>query len=286
MPEWVEGLLRSLGLFLLVFVAIRILGKKHPVETSPFYFVIYSVIAVITALLAANIIPNLTFALAALIVWLLLPLLLDYLAMQSRALYQLLHGKETVIIKQGKVMEENLKQVRLSGEGLLKGLRAKNVFSVADVEFAVLETSGELSLLLKADKRPVAPHDLEWKVMPQAEPQTVILDGNILHDSLRKLGFTLQWLQTQLKSSGVSLDNVFLGQVNSAGEVYLDLFDDLLQLPKPSVREMVFASLQQAQAELTRYSLATENPESKKQFANDSAKVQQVLEKLRPHLLR
>lgn len=286
MPEWVEGLLRSLGLFLLVFVAIRILGKKHPVETSPFYFVIYSVVAVITALLAANIIPNLAFALAALIVWLLLPLLLDYLALQSRALYQLLHGKETVIIKQGKVMEENLKQVRLSGEGLLKGLRAKNVFSVADVEFAVLETSGELSLLLKADKRPVASHDLEWKVMPQAEPQTVILDGNILHDSLRKLGFTLQWLQTQLKSSGVSLDNVFLGQVNSAGEVYLDLFDDLLQLPKPSVREMVFASLQQAQAELTRYSLATENSESKKQFANDSAKVRQVLEKLRPHLLR
>ncbi|MFW0861255.1 MAG: DUF421 domain-containing protein [Dethiobacter sp.] len=285
MPVWAEGLLRSLGLFLLVFVAIRILGKKHPVETSPFYFVVYSVFAVMTALLAANIIPNIAFALAALAVWVLLPLLLDYLSLHSKALYQLLHGKQTILIKQGKVMEENLKQVRLSGEGLLKGLRAKNVFSIADVEFAVLETSGEVNLLLKADKRPVAPHDLEWKVMPQVEPQTVILDGNILHDSLRKLGLTLQWLQAQLEVSGVSLDNVFLGQVNSAGEMYLDLFDDLIKLPNPSVREMVFATLRQAQAELDKYSLATEDSQSKKQFANDSAKLQQVLEKLRPHLL-
>lgn len=286
MPVWVDGLLRSLGLFMLVFVAIRILGKKHPVETSPFHFVVYSVVAVITALLAANFIPNRAFALAALAVWVLLPLLLDYLSLHSKALYQILHGKEAIIIKQGKVMEENLKQARLSGEGLLKGLRAKNVFSVADVEFAVLETSGELSLLLKADKRPVAPHDLEWKVMPQIETQTVILDGKILHDSLRRLGLTLQWLQAQLESSGVSLENVFLGQVNSAGELYLDLFDDLIQLPNPSVREMLFATLQQAQAELTKYSLATEDVESKKQFADDSAKLQQVLEKLRPHLLR
>ncbi|MBS3886552.1 MAG: DUF421 domain-containing protein [Dethiobacter sp.] len=286
MPVWVDGLLRSLGLFLLVFAAIRILGKKHPVATSPFHFVVYSVVAVMTALLAVNIIPNFDFALAALATWVFLPLLLDYLALHSKALYQLLHGKETIIIKQGKVMEENLKQVRLSGEGLLKGLRAKNVFSVADVEFAVLETSGELSLLLKADKRPVAPHDLEWKVMPQLEPQTVILDGNILHDSLRRLGLTLQWLQTQLECSGVSLENVFLGQVNSAGELYVDLFDDLIQLPNPSVREMVFASLQQAQAELLKYSLSTEDPQSKKQFADDSTKVQQVVEKLRPHLLR
>lgn len=286
MPVWVDGLLRSLGLFLLVFVAIRVLGKKHPVETSPFHFVVYSVVAVVTALLAANIIPNMAFALAALAVWVLLPLFLDYLSLHSRTLYHLLHGKETIIIKQGKVMEENLKQVRLSGEGLLKGLRAKNVFSVADVEFAVLETSGELNLLLKADKRPIAPHDLEWKVMPQIETQTVILDGNILHDSLRKLGLTLQWLQAQLESSGVSLENVFLGQVSSAGELYLDLFDDLIQLPNPSVREMLFATLQHAQAELTKYSLATEDVESKKQFADDSAKLQQVLEKLRPHLLR
>ncbi|MBS4007233.1 MAG: DUF421 domain-containing protein [Clostridium sp.] len=286
MPVWVDGLLRSLGLFLLVFVAIRILGKKHPVETSPFHFVVYSVVAVITALLAANFIPNMAFALAALAVWVLLPLLLDYLSLHSKALYQILHGKEAIIIKQGKVMEENLKQARLSGEGLLKGLRAKNVFSVADVEFAVLETSGELSLLLKADKRPVAPHDLEWKVMPQIETQTVILDGKILHDALRRLGLTLQWLQAQLESSGVSLENVFLGQVNSAGELYLDLFDDLIQLPNPSVREMLFATLQQAQAELTKYSLATEDVKSKKQFADDSAKLQQVLEKLRPHLLR
>lgn len=286
MPGWVNIVLRSLALLLLVFIFIRILGKKHPAKMSPFRFVVYSVVAVITALLVTNIIQNLAFGLVALAVWLLVPLLLDVLALRSKAVHDVLHGKETILIKQGKVMEESLKQVRLTGEELLQDLRAKNVFSIADVEFAVLETSGEVNVMLKSDKKPVTPHDIEWQVMPQTEPQTVILDGNILHNPLTELGLTRQWIQTQLESSGVSLDNVFLGQVNSAGELYLDLFDDATQLPNPSVREMLFATLQQSQADLSTYALETKDQEAKAMFANGAAKLQQLMEKLRPHLLR
>lgn len=278
-------LLRSLGLFLLVFFFVRLLGKKHPAKMSPFRFVVFSVVAVITALLATDTV-NLAFGLVALSVWLLLPLLFDYLALRSKAVHDILHGKETVLIKQGKVMEENLKQVRLTGEELLKDLRAKNVFSIADVEFAVLETSGDVSVLLKADKLPVTPHGLEWKVMPQTEPQTVLMDGNVLHNPLTELGLTRGWIQTELEKNGVSLDNVFLGQVNSAGELYLDLFDDSVRLSNPSVREMLYATLQKTQADLSTYALETENEEAKAMFTGNAERIQQVMEKLRPHLLR
>jgi uncharacterized membrane protein YcaP (DUF421 family) len=273
-------------MFLLVFVFIRLLGKKHPSNMTPFRFVLYSVIAVITALLVTNVVINLAFGLVALSVWIVLPLLFDYLAMRSKAVHDLLHGKETILIKQGKIMEENLKQVRLTGEELLKDLRAKNVFNVADVEFAVLETSGEVNVLLKADQLPVTPHGLEWKVTPQTEPQTVIMDGNILHNPLTELGLTRSWIQTQLETTGVSLDNVFLGQVNSAGELYLDVFDDAVQLSNPSVREMLYATLQKSQADLYKYGLETENQEAKWLFENNAARLQQVMEKLRPYLLR
>ncbi|MDW7650286.1 MAG: DUF421 domain-containing protein [Bacillota bacterium] len=286
MPEWLNFLLRSLGLFLLTFFFIRILGKKHPAKMTPFAFVNYSVIAVLSALIIMQIPQNAAFGLVALAVWLLTPLLIEYLAMRSKAVHDIINGKETILIKQGKVMEENLKQVRLTGEELLKDLRTKNIFSVADVEFAVLETSGDVNVLPKSDKKPITPYDLEWKVMPQSEPQTIILDGNVLHDPLTELGLTRSWLQTQLESTGVSLDNVFLGQVNSAGELYLDVFDDSMQLSNPSVREMLFANLQKAEADLTKYALETEDESTKKMFSDNSNRVKEMTEKLRPYLLR
>lgn len=286
MPAWINFLLRSLGLFLITFVFVRILGKKHPTKMTPFGFVNYSVIAVLSALIMMQIPQNAAFGLVALSVWLVLPLLIEYLAMRSKAVHDLVNGKETILIKRGKVMEENLKQVRLTGEELLKDLRTKNIFNVADVEFAVLETTGDVNVMSKSDKLPITPSALEWKVMPQSEPQTVILDGNILHDSLTELGLTRNWIQTQLESTGVSLDNVFLGQVNSAGELYLDLFDDGIQLPNPSVREMLFANLQKAEADMGKYALETKDPSAKEMFAGNSKKVKILTEQLRPYLLR
>jgi uncharacterized membrane protein YcaP (DUF421 family) len=286
MPEWISFLLRSLGLFLLTFVSVRILGKKHPARMTPFAFVNYSVIAVLSALIIMQIPENAVFGLVALAVWLLLPLLLEYLAMRSKAVHDIVNGKETILIKQGKVMDESLKKVRLTGEELLKDLRDKNIFSVADVEFAVLETTGEVNVMSKSDKMPITPFDLEWKVTPQSEPQTVILDGNVLHDPLTELGLTRNWIQTQLESTGVSLDNVFLGQVNSAGELYLDLFNDSIKLPNPSVREMLFANLQKVEADLEKYALETQDQSVKEMFAGNSEKIKNMTEQLRPYLLR
>lgn len=286
MPEWLHIFLRSLGLFILTFFFIRSSGKKHPAKMTPFLFMNYAVVAVLTALIILKVPENLTFGLVALSVWLLLPLLFEHLALRSKIIHDFINGKETILIKQGKVMEENLKQVRLTGEELLKDLRTKNVFSIADVEFAVLETSGDVSVMLKADKKPVTPSDMAWKVMPQIEPQNIILAGNILHDPLTELGLTHNWLQTQLESAGVSLDNVFLGQVNSVGELFLDLFDDAIQLPKPSVREMLFASLQKSQADLEKYALETQDKEAKTMFVQNAVKLAALLKRLRPYLLR
>jgi uncharacterized membrane protein YcaP (DUF421 family) len=285
MPPWLNLLLRSLGMFLLTFVLIRLLGKKHPAKLTPLRYVIYSVIAVITALIATAAI-ELTWGLLALSVWILLPLLFDYLALRSKAVHDLLHGKETILIKKGKIMEENLKQVRMTGEELLKDLRTKNVFNLADVEFAVLETSGDVNVLLKSDKRPLTAKNLEWKVTPQTEPQTVMLDGTILHTPLTELGLTRSWIQVQLENNGVSLHNVFLGQVDSNGELYLDLFDDAVELANPSVREMLYATLQKSQADVSKYALETQHEEAKERFTHHAARLQQLMDRLRPYLLR
>jgi uncharacterized membrane protein YcaP (DUF421 family) len=273
-------------MFFAVLIAVRIMGKRQPARFNSFSFVNYIAIAVIAALTAVNIIANLAFALIALGVWVLFPVALDFLALKSKWIHDLLNGKEAILIKQGKIMEENLFRLRLTGEELLRELRSKNAFNLCDVEFAVMETTGDINVLLKSDRKPLTPHDLGQKVAPQTEPQTVILDGNILDEPLASMGLNREWLKLQLEKTGVSLTNVFLGQVDSYGELYLDLFDDAIVLPQPKVKELLYANLLKCQADLVAFALETRNPEAKTMYGQNAEKLKGLLERLKPYLLR
>jgi uncharacterized membrane protein YcaP (DUF421 family) len=286
MQVWLIILLRSILMFILTFIGIRLMSKRQPARMNAFQFTSYVVIALIAALVALNIIPNLFFGILALGVWILLPVALDYLALKSKWIHDLLNGKEAILIKHGKIMEENLFRVRLTGEELLRELRSKNAFNLSDVEFAIMETTGDINVLLKAGRKPVTPHDLAQKVAPQAEPQTVILDGNILDEPLASMGLNREWLRLQLEKMGVPLNNVFIGQVDSYGDLYLDLFDDAIHLPQPKVKEMLYANLEKCQADLTTFALETQNSEAKTMYGRNAEKLKLLLERLEPYLLR
>ncbi|AOY76212.1 DUF421 domain-containing protein [Clostridium formicaceticum] len=286
MRDWVEILLRSLGLFFLTFLFIRIMGKRHPGKMTAFQLVNYIIIATIAALTSAKVITNIRLGLVALGVWIVLPILLDFMAVKSKVIHDFIYGKQTILIKKGKVMEENLKKAKLTGEELIRELRAKNAFSLADVEFAVLETTGEVNVVMKSDKKPITAHDLERKVAPQTEPQTIILDGNILYDALNEFGLNEGWLKTQLKGMGVDLTNVFIGQVDSSGDLYVDLFDDMIQLPQPSVKEMLYAGIEKSQADFTKYALETKDEKAKQMYSEHAKNLQELMKKLQPYLLR
>ncbi len=286
MQAWLVILLRSILMFFLTFLGVRLIGKRQPARMNSFNFTVFMVIAIITALTALNIITNLAFGIIALIVWVSLPIALDYLSLKGKWFHDLYHGKEAILIKQGKIMEENLFKVRLTGEELLRELRSKNAFNLSDVEFAVMETTGDINVLLKSDRKPITSHDLGQKIAPQAEPQTVILDGNMLDEPLASMGLNREWLRLQLEKMGVSLTNVFLGQVDSYGDLYVDLFDDAIILPQPKVKEMLYANLEKCQADLSTFALETENPDSKSMYSRNAEKLNSLLEKIEPYLLR
>lgn len=284
MQESALILFKSIALFFLVWAAVRLMGKRNMSQINPFNFISYIVIAIVASLMSINFI-NLIYGFIVLLVWVAFPIALDYLSIKSRVMHQLINGKEAVLIKHGKIMEENLMSVRMTGEDLLAQLRSKNAFNMADVEFAVMETNGTINSYLKSDKKPVTPHDLGIKVAPQAEPQTVVLDGNMLEEPLASLGLNPQWLSTELDKMGVSLENVFLAQVDSAGDLYLDLFDDAVELPQPKVKEMLYATLEKGQADLAAFALQTEDTKAKDMFSENSQRLEDLLNKLRPYLL-
>ena len=151
------GIDSSISLFILVIFLARILGKRNIARVPPYRFIIYHVLAIIAALISVNVIPNLVNGLIAIGVWVIFSIAVDYLSMKSKWFHDLIHGKETVLIKHGKIMEENLQKERLTGEELLRELRYKDAFNLADVEFAVLENTGDINVFLKSDKKPVLP---------------------------------------------------------------------------------------------------------------------------------
>ncbi|HSQ89902.1 DUF421 domain-containing protein [Romboutsia sp.] len=285
MKTWIELLIRSVGLFFLTLLFIRIMGKRQLARMTPFNFVSYTVIAILVALISTGIIKNLAFGFISLVVWVLFSIGLDYLCLASKLIHDWVYGKETILIKNGKVMEENLNQIRFTAEELLRELRSKNVFNLLDVEFAVMESTGEINVLLKSDKKPITPHDLGKQVSPQSESQTVILDGNIIDEALTARGLNRGWLNTQLESLGVSLDNVFIGQVDSSGDLYVDLFQDSIQIPKPQVKELIYANLEKTQADLLSFALETENSNAKDMYSNNAQKLKGIVKKLEPYLL-
>lgn len=286
MQIWTQTLFRSIALFILVLVILRIMGKRNIVRIPLYRYISYQVIGIISALISVNIITNPVIGFIAIGMWFILPMLMDYLSLKSKWLHDLINGKETVLIKHGKIMEANLIKTGFTGEELLRELRTKNIFSMADVEFAVMETTGEINAFLKSDKKPVTAHDLGVKTAPQAEPQTVILDGNILNEPLASLGLNKEWMSIQLESAGVSIDNVFVGQVDSSGDLYLDLFDDAVELPQPKVKELLYANLEKSQADLLTYALESQDEIAKAMYTKNAEKLKQLMKQLTPYLLR
>ena len=286
MNSWLIILFNSIVLFFLAIVITKYMKKKTLSRATPFDFISYAVIAIIITLISLNIIDNIYFGLIALAVWALMPIILDFASMKSKSIYNLLQGKERVLVKNGKIMEDNLSKERITGQEFLQEMRSQKAFNLADVEFAVMETTGDINVSLKADKKPITPHDLGKEVAPKTEPQTVILDGNILNEGLTNAGLNRGWLTTQLEVKGVSLENVFLGQVDSSGDLYIDLFDDMIQVPKTQIKEMLYASIQKSQADLMSFSLDCDNENAKAMYSQNAKKLEKVMKKLEPYLLR
>ena len=286
MDTWLIVLFKSIILFFIAIIITRYMKRKTIARATPFDFISYSVVAVLIPLISLGIVSNFYFGIITLLIWAIMPLVLDFASMKSKTIYNLIHGKERVLIKNGKIMEDNLSKERITGQEFLQIMRSKNAFNLADVEFSLLETNGDINVSLKADKKPVTSYDLGKKVPQKSEPQAVILDGNILNESLTNAGLNIGWLNTQLEAQGVPLESVFLGQVDSSGDLYLDLFDDMIQIPKAQVKDILYASLLKCQSDLMSYSLDTDNEEAKNMYAKNAKKLEELINKLEPYLLR
>ena len=286
MPDWLNITLRTIGSLAYLLILTKIIGKRQIKQLTYIEYIVGITIGSIAAFMATEMDGPVYHSLIAMGIFAIFPVVMEWLSLKSKKLRDFFEGKSTVLIKEGKILEDNLKKERLTAEDLMEQLRIKNVYKVADVEFALMETSGEISVLLKSQNQPITPKLMEWSVAPVEEGQVIIMDGVIMDEPLATAGLNRRWVRTELQKAGVALENVFLAQVDKGGELYLDLYDDKIKVPQAQAMKQTFATLKKCQADLELFALDTKNERMKLCYQRDSEELQDVIDQVKPFLIR
>lgn len=183
---------------------MRIMGKRQIGQLQASELVVSLIIADLAAIpmgnvgipLLAGIIPILTLFIAEAI--------LSYVALKSQFARRILSGKPSIIVAKGKIIEKELNKQRFSVDDLIEQLRIKNISSIEDVEYAILETGGDLSVILKTPKKPVIREDLKVNAKYEGLPTTIVIDGALIKENLSIAGINENWLQKQLRNNKIS----------------------------------------------------------------------------------
>ncbi len=220
-------MIRSFVSFFALLILVRLMGKQQVAELNFFDYVVGITIGSIASTLSVQVNQNTTATLVGMGIWTILPILLAYLSLHNIWVRKVFEGEATVVVENGKILEKHLGKLRLTTDDLISQLRSQGVFNVADVEFALFETNGSLSVQKKSQKQPLTPSDLNLPTQYEGLPTNLIEDGIILVDALRSLNLSKAWLYHQLKKQNIQeVSQVSLAQLDTKGNLYVDLQGD------------------------------------------------------------
>ncbi|HUX47055.1 MAG TPA: DUF421 domain-containing protein, partial [Desulfosporosinus sp.] len=212
---------RTLILYTLVIVALRMMGKREIAQLQPFELVVILMISDLAVVPSENVGIPLLSGIIPILVILSANLTLAWISLKSEKARDIICGTPSILIRRGEIDEENLKRNCYNLTDLLEELRIKNVPNIADVEYAVLENNGELSVFPKAQKRPTIPED--FHITPQYEglPITLIMDGKLNSKNLQESKKDLKWLIGELNKQTINkVEDVLIASLDSSGTLF------------------------------------------------------------------
>ncbi|MFA7467179.1 MAG: DUF421 domain-containing protein [Desulfotomaculaceae bacterium] len=217
-------IIRTLILYVAVLVVMRIMGKREIGQLQPMELVVALMIADLAAIPMQNTGIPLLSGLIPIIVLMAAQVTLALVSMKSPKVRDIVDGRPSVVVKNGLIMESELRRLRYSINDLLEQLRGKNFPNLADVEFAILETNGQLSVIPKSQKRPLQPCDLHLDTGHEGMPLTIITDGVVNGINLREMNLNEKWMREELHKRGVAdVKQVFFANVDTSGKLFFQL---------------------------------------------------------------
>lgn len=287
MPQWFEITWRTLLAVLILFFLTKLLGKRQVSQLSLFEYITGITIGSIAAYVSLDAETEWGLGLVSLTVWVACSYSIEYLQIKSKRMRDFIDSKGSVLIEHGRVLEKNLKKERLTTDELMEQLRKKSAFNLADVEFAIMEPSGDINVLLKRENQPLTPKDLGLPVQPEREPQTVIMDGQILEEALQKSGRNRNWLDKKLAEVKAVVPDVFLAQIDANGELYADFYDDdhkQPQQPKPQPNVELLSALKECETKLALAGVTETEPAAKQALQDASQALDTLFRELQRRL--
>lgn len=212
---------RSIILFAVVLIVMRIMGKRQIGQLQPFELVITIIISELAAVPMQNTGIPLLYGIVPILILMIAQIILSFVSLKSIKARALICGKPNILIEDGKIREDELSRLYININDLLEQLRVKGYPNIRDVEFAILETEGQLSIIPKSSKRPITPQDMNMNPSQELLPITLIIDGKILKENLSIARMNESILINNLKKSKISSpDQVLFAGLDSSGTFF------------------------------------------------------------------
>ena len=211
---------RSILIYIFVLIVMRLMGKREIGQLQPFELAIAIMIADLAAVPMAETGIPISNGIIPILGLLVMHLIISFLNLKSMKIREILCGKPAILIYRGKIDEKVLKKERFTLNELQERLRSSNVVNLGDVEYAILETSGQVTVIQKPDKRTTIPKD--FNITPEYEgiPYDLVVDGKVMYKNLKTIGKDYNWLKKQVNKFNMEPEEALIVTFDGGSQMF------------------------------------------------------------------
>lgn len=211
---------RAIVLYLIVLVVMRLMGKREIGQLQPFELAISIMIADLASIPMTEIGIPIFNGIVPILGLLVMHLIISLINLKSLKAREIICGKPSILIYRGKINEKELKKERFTINELEERLRGNNVVNLGDVEYAILETSGQVTVIQKPEKRNTIPED--FNIIPEYEgiPYDLVVDGKVMNKNLKAIGKNYNWLKKQVEKFDIRPEEALVVTIDGKGQIF------------------------------------------------------------------
>ena len=211
---------RSIILYIIVLIVMRLMGKREIGQLQPFELAISIMIADLASIPMTEIGIPIFNGIIPILGLLVMHLIISVINLKSLKAREIICGKPSILIYRGKIDEKVLKKERFTINELEERLRGNNVVNLGDIEYAILETSGQVTVIQKPEKRNTIPED--FNITPEYEgiPYDLVVDGKVMNKNLKLIGKNYNWLKKQVEKFGIKAEEALVVTIDGKGQIF------------------------------------------------------------------
>ena len=211
---------RAIVLYIIVLIVMRLMGKREIGQLQPFELAISIMIADLASIPMSETGIPISTGIIPILGLLVMHLIISMLNIKSTKAREIICGKPSILIFRGKIDEKVLKKERFTINELEERLRDNNIFNIGDVEYAILETSGQVTVIPKPNKRATMPEDFNIEPQYEGIPYDLVVDGRVMYKNLEKIGKNYVWLKKQTEKFGIKPEEALIVTIDGENKFF------------------------------------------------------------------